>query len=310
MKNLAKLIAFGFFIVFTYFLVTSYHKGTTVEELKTTYMYSDSKFLKIAGKEVHVRDIGQGEVVILLHGIGSSLHTWKNFQDSLAVTHRVISLDLPGFGLTGPFEGQTHSLTNYMNFLDKLYLRLEIDKATLVGSAFGGYLAWNYALKRAGRVSRLVLFAPTGLPTKEPVGFYLARNILLKELVTRFTPRGMVYSTYEKMYGDVNRIREEMKKRYYDLLLVKGNREAFSELLIEFKKETRDQGKIKRKLRMMKKEVLLIWGNKDERNPLKNIKFYGSLFANSQEIDIEGAGHLPMEERPDEAVKLIKIYLD
>src|SRR5271156_2739447 len=71
--------------------------------LEAEYAGPPSEFLAVASMRMHVRDTGprDARVVILLHGLGSSLHTWDPWAQALSVRFRVIRYDLPGFGLTG-----------------------------------------------------------------------------------------------------------------------------------------------------------------------------------------------------------------
>ena len=66
---------------------------------------------------VHYRDEGKGETIILLHGTGASLHTWDKWTDKLKNNYRVIRLDLPAYGLTGPHPENKYSISEYSKFL-------------------------------------------------------------------------------------------------------------------------------------------------------------------------------------------------
>ena len=82
------------------------------------YIYTDSQFLPAMGMRVHYRLTGEGPTIVLLHGLSSSLHTWDAWHNELSEHYSVLSLDLPGFGLTGPFPGNDYSLDHYLDLLD------------------------------------------------------------------------------------------------------------------------------------------------------------------------------------------------
>ena len=118
----------------------------------------------VEGTRLHVRDEGPRDApaLVLIHGLGSSLQTWDTWAVVLREHWRVIRLDLPGHGLSGPDstgdyrDARTHAL------LTALLDRLDLRTATLVGHSIGGRIAWSYAAVHPDRVHALVLVAPDG----------------------------------------------------------------------------------------------------------------------------------------------------
>ena len=82
-------------------------------EVEKQYLLKESKFADIAGQRVHYADEGKGEIVVLLHGTAASLHTWQAWTQELKKDFRVIRVDLPGFGLTGPAKDRNYSIQHY-----------------------------------------------------------------------------------------------------------------------------------------------------------------------------------------------------
>ena len=92
-----------------------------VEELQARWAPAPSQFIELMGMQVHLRDEGprdDAEPLLLLHGTSASLHTWEGWVADLKRTRRVISVDLPGFGLTGPFPDGDYRIAHYTAFLD------------------------------------------------------------------------------------------------------------------------------------------------------------------------------------------------
>ncbi|UCH10746.1 MAG: alpha/beta fold hydrolase, partial [Fidelibacterota bacterium] len=114
--------------------------------------------------EVHIRDQGTGPAVVLLHGMFSSLHTWDGWVEALQDSFRMIRLDLPGFGLTGPRPDADYSLSEYVGFMDALLDELGVERAILVGNSLGGGIAWEYSLAHPSRVEGLILIDAVGYP--------------------------------------------------------------------------------------------------------------------------------------------------
>src|SRR4051812_2923077 len=117
-----------------------------------------SQFVDAAGMRLHIRDTGprDGPPVLLIHGFGSSLHTWEAWSPLLDGRFRLVSLDLPGFGLTGPDPTGDYSDERSITVLAALMDRLGIGEAAVVGSSMGGRIAWRFAAAEPTRVSKLV----------------------------------------------------------------------------------------------------------------------------------------------------------
>jgi alpha-beta hydrolase superfamily lysophospholipase len=118
------------------------------ERLKAKYAGPPSKFVNIAGLKVHYRDEGQGVPLVLLHGAASSLFTWDGWTRELSTSYRVIRLDLPGFGLTGPNAAKDYSMAWHTRFLASFLDKLGVKECYLAGNSFGGHIAWMRAATR------------------------------------------------------------------------------------------------------------------------------------------------------------------
>ena len=91
-----------------------------LEEIKQRHELPDSKYLELQGMKIHYRDVGQGPVLLLLHGMFSSLHTWNDWSDILSKRFRVICLDNPNYGLTGPHPKGVykHMYSDFLSGID------------------------------------------------------------------------------------------------------------------------------------------------------------------------------------------------
>src|SRR5437016_580010 len=103
MKRVLRRVGVAFLAVVVLLLVVGFRFDRDAAKLEAKYAIAPSKFVDIGGARVHYRDRGLGpSAIILLHGSNASLFTWEGWADALAPNHRVITLDLPGHGLTGP----------------------------------------------------------------------------------------------------------------------------------------------------------------------------------------------------------------
>lgn len=140
MKTIAKILG-GFLALIFILLFIVCERDRPVEELIPLYANKDSKFMPILGMKVHYRDEGipsDSTPLILLHGMSSSLNTWDSVVIGLKDKKRVISLDLPGFGLTGPSPENAYNFDYYSKFIDSFTTRLKIKRFILVGNSMGG----------------------------------------------------------------------------------------------------------------------------------------------------------------------------
>lgn len=135
-----------------------------------------SDFLDLDGQLVHYRDQGPASdpvPLVLIHGTSASLHTWEGWATALAQTHRVVSFDLPGFGLTGPNADGDYRDARYVDFVRRLLARLGVARAVVAGNSLGGEIAWQLALADPARVAGLVLIDSAGhdfVPESLPLG--------------------------------------------------------------------------------------------------------------------------------------------
>ena len=239
---------------------------------------------------VHYRDEGEGEVILLLHGTFASLHTFDKWTSSLKNKYRVIRLDLPGFGLTGPSKNGKYTVNLYLRFLTKFLDNLGIDKCHIAGSSLGGWLAWEFTAKYPERVEKMILIAAAGyfIDQKLPLPFLMARSQLLSRFMKHITPRKLVAKFVREVFGDPDKVTDELIDRYYDMLTRRGNRDAF--IALANTKYEMNANKIKG----IKAPALIMWGNKDAWISVKNAAAFENDLPRSKKVIYEGVGHIPM----------------
>lgn len=121
-------------------------------------------FLELEGKKIHYRIEGKGDVIVLLHGLGVNLKMWDKTSEYLKKNYQVLSIDLPGFNGKSEafFSKRNHSFKNQAIFLDKFITALSLENFHLVGSSWGGGIAWKYATDHPKKVLSLTLISSTG----------------------------------------------------------------------------------------------------------------------------------------------------
>jgi pimeloyl-ACP methyl ester carboxylesterase len=193
--------------------------------LERRYATEASRVVQLENARVHYRDEGSGPPLVLLHGTFASLHAWDGWVAELHQDYRCLRMDLPGFGLTGPWS-HDYTIDAYVPFIEAFATTLDLDSFALVGHSLGGAIAWRYALEY-DRVTQLVLVAPFGYPSRRyPLAITLGRIPLLRRLFPVATPRLFVAYNVRSAYGDRQQVAPETIDRYHALLMRDGNREA------------------------------------------------------------------------------------
>jgi len=174
------------------FIFMNYASDKPLSELKEKWTYDNSQFIEVDGLDVHYRINGRGHPLVLIHGTGASLHTWEPWTNILEKDFKVISLDMPAFGLTGPNATGVYSLKNYAQFLDEFLTKIEIDSFHLGGNSLGGGISWKYATMFPDKVKKLILLDASGYPSDKepPLAFKLANNPITSKLLLTVTPKG------------------------------------------------------------------------------------------------------------------------
>jgi len=300
-----KFTALVFLLIISAFTISQIHFDISVEELKKTYANEASQFMEIGGMQVHYRDEGKGEIIILIHGTAASLHTWDAWANELKKTHRVIRLDLPAFGLTGPHPQHNYSITMYVDVLHRLVEKLNLNRFALAGNSLGGNIAWNYAADYPQETEKLILLDPSGYPSegKRPWVFDLAETPILNSVIKYFTPRSFIHNNLKQVYFEDSKITEELVARYHKMTLREGNRDAF---IARAKTQYVDNSA---KLSKITAPTLILWGKEDIWIPPTLGKKFQQQIPNSILVIMENVGHIPMEESPQESLEIVKRFL-
>jgi pimeloyl-ACP methyl ester carboxylesterase len=306
MKKIIKYILFAI-IAFLIIVISIYWKNDIdIKELKNKYAYPSSSFISIDDMNVHYRDVGKGEAILLIHGTGASLHTWEKWIDNLSPGYRVISFDLPGFGLTGPDPNHNYQISRYTAILDSLMVKLKVDSFHIAGNSLGGLVAWRYTTQFPQKILTLNLIDAAGLPQpgkKPPFIFQLAKLPVLSTLLQKVTPKSIIEKSMLDVYKNDQLVTEKLIDRYFELSLREGNRTAFVKRMSQLNEKL-----VVSDLKNITVPVLIQWGKDDRWIPLANAFEFQKLIPNA-ELIIYDSGHVPMEENPMETVKDYMIFL-
>lgn len=255
---------------------------------------------------LRLRDTGPRDApaVILLHGFGASLETWEPWARALSARFRVVRVDLPGFGLTGPDPTDDYSDARQIRLLNALMDELGIARASLVGNSLGGRLAWNFAALHPDRVARLVLVSPDGFASPGFAYDSPAEVPLIMQALPYTAPRSMLKANLAAAYADSEALSEATLTRYRDMLLAPGVRKA---ILVRTEQTVlRDPVPT---LSSISAPTLLLWGEQDAMIPISNAEDYLRHLPDATLVRLPHLGHLPFEEDPAASLPPVERFL-
>jgi pimeloyl-ACP methyl ester carboxylesterase len=278
-----------------------------LNELQKRYGSTPENMVSIESIRIHYKDTGPKDapVLLLLHGFGSSLQTWDVWAGKLDKKYRVIRLDLPGFGLTGPSPSDDYSELNDLNTLTRFVDSLGITDLSVVGHSMGGKIAWTFAAAHAERVKALVLMAPDGFPQPEAIGTKPYAMPAIMGVMKFSLPKYFVRKSIEPAFVDLNELDDKLVNRYHDMLRAPGVRAA----ILARANQTIYTDPVPR-LKQIKAPTLLIWGDEDKMIPSSNAKSYAAVLENSETVLIPKLGHLLHEEHAELGFAKVTEFLD
>lgn len=285
-----------------------------VETLVARWAPPPSEFLDLGGQLVHYRDEGPRDdpvPIVLLHGTSASLHTWEGWSKALRGQRRVISLDLPAFGLTGPFAGryagQTYTGPNYARFVLDVLDRLAVPRFVVAGNSLGGEVAWRIAAAAPQRVAQLILVDAAGYPINPdriPLGWQIARLPVLGHLTEHLLPRPLVVQGLHAVYGDPAKITDALVDRYFELTLRAGNRAALVQ-----RAQTWSSSEGVAKVEGVGAPTLILWGGRDHIIAPETARRFAADIPGAKQVLFDELGHVPQEEDPQRTVAEVKAFL-
>ena len=273
----------------------AYSPSLPAETLIVRYANDRSKFIDVGGVRAHVRDQGNpdGIPLVLIHGSNGSLHAWEGWARELGQQARLISVDLPGHGLTGAWPRDEYTVEAYADFIEVLVDALNLDRFVLAGHSLGGAVAWTFAATRPDRVSQLILIDSAGYPRdggETPWPTRLARLPVVGDIGIYFKPESVVRRSLADMYADPAMVTAERVRRTAELQGFPGNRAAT--LQRARTQEPLDPTPLKR----LAVPTLILWGAADRWVPPADaFRFQSDIKGAKLEI-FETLGHSPMEE--------------
>lgn len=307
-RILGALLGLIAFIALLLLVGAAVYRDVPASEVEAKWARPPSKFVVIDGVRLHYRDEGRGPAVVLLHANYSSLFMWEPWVAKLRDDYRVIRVDLPAHGLTGPEPNGNYTLERIQTLFERFVDERGLGRFTVVGTSIGGTVAMRYTAAHPERIERLVLISPGSLEARVRGRTTPANVPRVADLLGYVTPKSFTRFLLTNDYGDPARLSDAVTDEWYDMWMREGNRLAMINLLRQYV-----SGGVEDKIRAVKVPVLLIWGEKNKRVPLALAYETQKLLENSPEVKLEilpGIGHMLVQEAPQQSAQLIRRYLD
>jgi pimeloyl-ACP methyl ester carboxylesterase len=246
--------------------------------------------------------------LVLLHGSNASLLTWEPWSKSLCDKFHVISVDLPGHGLTGAVPGDDYSQEGMARFVGAFADKLGLETFALAGNSMGGGVAARFAQENPARVTKLILVDAGGLPFKSgqgtPLAFRLARIPVLNQVLLHVTPRSLVVEGLDKAIVHKEIITGAMIDSYWDFARMEGTRRA---TMLRF--QGQEDTYVRDHTTALKMPVLILWGAQDGLIPVAIAHDWNKAVPGSKLIVYPATGHIPMEEVADRSAADARAFL-
>jgi pimeloyl-ACP methyl ester carboxylesterase len=274
---------------------------------------SHQRWVTVAGKPVNTIDMGEGPAIVFVHGLSGSWPNWLEQLPVFAQDHRVIAMDLPGFGHS-PMPRERITISGYGRILDSLLETLGVSAATVVGNSMGGFVSAELAIAFPQRVERLVLVSGAGIST------YRHRDVeRIEPFLRRLAPMLAVYTAWTATRSD--RMARRRGLRNLTLGMVTRHPGRLPAPLAA--EQLRGAGKpgfmqglranidypIRERLPEIACPTLIVWGEDDKVIPVADASVFEELIPNSRKVIFKDTGHMAMLERPASFNRLLADFM-
>lgn len=261
---------------------------------QSPYFLDSDKFITLDGIDIRYRDEGpkDGAVIVMVHGFSSSLETWDALAKELVSDYRIIRLDLPGHGLSGPDNAGDYSNEKTVGIFSQFLAALDLKQPVIIGNSLGGLVAWRAAAQSPETASKLVLISPGGFSINGVTERAVDVPVMVKYYLTK-APLAGVKQASAALYGDPKMLTDLRVTQIHDLMSRPGNGYA---LVLRAGQFTLPAPEID--LAKVDSPTLIIWGEKDVMVPSDHGPKFVRAMPNALLLPYDGIGHVPQEESP------------
>ncbi len=273
-----------------------------------------SQFVPLSsGARLHYRDQGNaaGPVLVLLHGSNASLHTWEAWVSRLGDEFRIITLDLPGHGLTGKVPDDNYSTQAYIDSVRELSQHLRLSSFVLGGNSMGGGITWRYTLQHPDQVDAMLLVNASGPGTwysgsrsNSPLAFRLLAQPWFRSVARYLDSEYLVAEGLRASHYDPAVVDDALIDRYYNMSMRAGTRHA---TMVRF--GLPPAAGSEQDLASLEQPALVMWGREDNLIPVSTADRFVQALPHAELVIYDKVGHIPMEEVPDQSAADVRTFL-
>jgi pimeloyl-ACP methyl ester carboxylesterase len=260
------------------------------------------RWIEVQGRPVNVLDIGEGPPLVFLHGLAGCWQNWLENIAPLAVDHRVIAIDFPGFG-ESPMPERPISVSGYARTVIEVLNALGVERATIVGNSMGGFVGCEMAIRFPRRIERLVLVAGAGLSLR-----HMRHE---RKTGARARLENLLFFGLGRLARHTDVVVRSRRLRRGLLLLIVAHPERLSGPLIA--EQAHGAGTpgfddaldamtaypIRDRLGEIACPTLIVWGEEDRLVPVRDASEFEWLILDARRIVYPDTGHMVMLERPE-----------
>jgi 2-hydroxy-6-oxonona-2,4-dienedioate hydrolase len=242
-------------------------------------------------------DSRRKEILVLLHGLGASADRWSYVSPTLSKYYQLIIPDIVGFGYSDKPTVE-YTMDFFVSFFEDFLRELRVERLSIIGSSFGGYLGTEFTARNPKNVDKLILAAPAG-------AMRTSTRILDQYIMAA------LYPTYENtkrgfrdMANEPSVVSEETVRDFMNRMRLPNAKYAFMSTLLAM----RDSQSLSNSLSKIDVPTLLIWGENDRMIPLAYSKEYTEISRSKLTI-IDNCGHTPFVEKPVEFNDIVLKFL-
>ncbi|MGH1342579.1 MAG: alpha/beta fold hydrolase [Nannocystales bacterium] len=264
---------------------------------------ADARFADVQDARVRFVDEGQGPAVVLIHGFASSLENWDPVLEDLLEGHRVLALDLKGFGWTDRPEGD-YSPSAQAALVFALMDQRGIERAAVVGHSWGSSVVLAMALDQPERVERIALYDAWVFEEQLPPMFVWARAKGLGELLFRLFYLERPDDKVELAYHD----RSVVSQDHVEAIEQAQARPGTTAAALAAVRGQR-YAEVQRHYHEIEQPVLLLWGREDRITLLEDGERLAGTLPNAELRVYPNCGHFPMREAEPASTRALVDFL-
>lgn len=253
---------------------------------------------------IHYVEEGVGEPLLLIHGIGQSLYTWRNLFGMLTGGYRVIAIDLPGHGYSSRPERFAYSMDEMADAIHGFMVAKGIESAHMIGFSTGAMYMMRLISLYPDCVANCIAIAPGGISKHMPKLYHRMKSAIGAVFARNLFTAGDVRSILQDCYFEPSLVTDEVVHQYYGPVSDGLTREAMMYAVVNF-----DMHGTAEEVSYSDHEILCVWGREDRLHPASGSVYFQGILQNGRYYMVKDAGHLVQEEAPERMANVVMSYI-